>query len=401
MCCKVIIVLKGEAMATHQAVLHRKPQKKSNNNIMIWLFAGGTLMTCAVISVMSVLLLAVFAANQDEVASGVSVAGIRLGGLSYEEAQSALSAQYSSPAVTLMDASRQWQVTYADLGIMFDINATMRDVESADSNTIIQPHYVVDLGTAQNSLVRMSSAINVEALPGNPPQVGRSLEIPVLLDRLRVDALGEVADGVVPLPIMEIDPPELTADNAEDYVGATTTHIVEAGQELSLIAKAYNVSVDDILAMNEIADANLIFVGQNLLIPAAGIYEPTAADAPPAPLSSGRSILVDTNAQRIYAYENGVLVRSHLVSTGRSATPTVKGDYNIYIKLRADDMSGPDYFLPQVPFTMYFYQGYAIHGTYWHSSFGRPMSHGCVNLPVDEAEWFFNFAEVGTLVRVI
>jgi lipoprotein-anchoring transpeptidase ErfK/SrfK len=200
---------------------------------------------------------------------------------------------------------------------------------------------------------------------------------------------------------MEIDPPELSPDNAEDYVGATTTHVVEAGQELGLIAKAYNVSVDDILAMNEIADANLIFVGQNLLIPAAGVYEPTAADAPPAPLSSGRSILVDTNAQRIYAYENGVLVRSHLVSTGRSATPTVKGDYNIYIKLRADDMSGPDYFLPQVPFTMYFYQGYAIHGTYWHSSFGRPMSHGCVNLPVDEAEWFFNFAEVGTLVRVI
>ena len=64
-------------------------------------------------------------------------------------------------------------------------------------------------------------------------------------------------------------------------------------------------------------------------------------------------------------------------------------------------MSGPDYFLPAVPFTMYFYQGYGIHGTYWHNAFGRPMSHGCVNLPTPEAEWFFNWADVGTPVRVI
>jgi lipoprotein-anchoring transpeptidase ErfK/SrfK len=79
----------------------------------------------------------------------------------------------------------------------------------------------------------------------------------------------------------------------------------------------------------------------------------------------------------------------------------VLGDYNIYVKYVADDMQGADYFLPQVPYTMYFYQGYGIHGTYWHNSFGRPMSHGCVNLPTPEAEWFFNWAEVGTLVRVI
>jgi len=94
-------------------------------------------------------------------------------------------------------------------------------------------------------------------------------------------------------------------------------------------------------------------------------------------------------------------VRTHLVSTGTAETPTVLGDYRIYARLVADDMRGPDYFLPQVPYTMYFHQGYAIHGTYWHNSFGRPMSHGCVNLPVAEAEWFFNFADRGTLVRVI
>jgi lipoprotein-anchoring transpeptidase ErfK/SrfK len=71
------------------------------------------------------------------------------------------------------------------------------------------------------------------------------------------------------------------------------------------------------------------------------------------------------------------------------------------VKYRATDMRGPDYYLPQVPWTMYFYQGYGIHGTYWHNNFGRRMSHGCVNLPIDQAEWFFNFASVGTPVRVV
>jgi lipoprotein-anchoring transpeptidase ErfK/SrfK len=49
---------------------------------------------------------------------------------------------------------------------------------------------------------------------------------------------------------------------------------------------------------------------------------------------------------------------------------------------------------------MYFYRGYSFHGTYWHNNFGFPMSHGCVNMPTPEAEWLYNFAEVGTPVHV-
>jgi lipoprotein-anchoring transpeptidase ErfK/SrfK len=153
--------------------------------------------------------------------------------------------------------------------------------------------------------------------------------------------------------------------------------------------------------MNDIGNPDLLYVGQELTIPAAGVYEPTQAEAPQAPTSVGKSIVVSTDAQRIYAYENGQLVHSHLVSTGLPDTPTVKGDYSVYVKYEATDMSGPGYYLPQVPYTMYFYQGYGIHGTYWHNNFGRPMSHGCVNLPTPEAQWFFNWAEVGTPVRVI
>jgi lipoprotein-anchoring transpeptidase ErfK/SrfK len=49
---------------------------------------------------------------------------------------------------------------------------------------------------------------------------------------------------------------------------------------------------------------------------------------------------------------------------------------------------------------MYFYKGYALHGTYWHHNFGHPMSHGCVNLVTADAQWLYNWASVGTLVNI-
>ena len=48
--------------------------------------------------------------------------------------------------------------------------------------------------------------------------------------------------------------------------------------------------------------------------------------------------------------------------------------------------------------TKYFYKGYGIHGAYWHTNFGAPMSHGCVNLSLADAEWFYNWAPMGTKV---
>lgn len=109
---------------------------------------------------------------------------------------------------------------------------------------------------------------------------------------------------------------------------------------------------------------------------------------------------IDLSDQMLYAYEGDQLVGSFLVSTGTSAHPTVTGQYNVYVKYRYTDMSGPGYYLPDVPYTMYFYSGYGIHGTYWHSNFGTPMSHGCVNMRTSDAEWLFYWASVGTLVNV-
>jgi len=114
----------------------------------------------------------------------------------------------------------------------------------------------------------------------------------------------------------------------------------------------------------------------------------------------GRWIDVDLTNQTAYAYEGDHAVRSFLVSTGTYLHPTVTGQFHIYVKYRYADMKGPGYYLPDVPYVMYFYDGYGLHGTYWHNNFGTPMSHGCVNFSIPDAGWLFNFASVGTLVNV-
>jgi lipoprotein-anchoring transpeptidase ErfK/SrfK len=132
---------------------------------------------------------------------------------------------------------------------------------------------------------------------------------------------------------------------------------------------------------------------------------PPAPTAIPAPaetweVDEARWIDVDLSDQTLTAYENGVSVRTTLVSSGLPGTPTPTGQFRIWIKFRSDDMEGPGYYIEDVPYVMYFYKGYGLHGVTWHGNFGHPMSHGCVNLPTKEAEWLFNWADVGTLVNV-
>jgi hypothetical protein len=114
----------------------------------------------------------------------------------------------------------------------------------------------------------------------------------------------------------------------------------------------------------------------------------------------GRWVDVDLGDQLLTAYEGTNPVMTFLVSSGTSAHPTVMGQFRIWIKLESTRMRGPGYDLEDVPYTMYFYEGYGLHGAYWHNNFGTPMSHGCVNLSPSDAEWLFHFASVGTLVNI-
>lgn len=110
--------------------------------------------------------------------------------------------------------------------------------------------------------------------------------------------------------------------------------------------------------------------------------------------TDNRWIEIDLSEQRLYAHENGRVVYNFLVSTGKWA-PTPTGEFRVWIKLRYTKMSGGRrgtntyYYLPNVPYTQYFYKDYGLHGTYWHNNFGHPMSHGCVNMATPDAEKLF------------
>jgi len=136
--------------------------------------------------------------------------------------------------------------------------------------------------------------------------------------------------------------------------------------------------------------------------PTSEYIPPSSAPKPSVAYSGNgtRWIDVDLTNQRVYAYEGDTVVNSFIVSTGTWLTPTVTGQFNIYVKYRSNKMSGPGYYLPDVPYIMYFYGSYGLHGTYWHNNFGTPMSHGCVNLRTDDAGWLYNWASIGTLVNV-
>ncbi|MCZ2126537.1 MAG: L,D-transpeptidase family protein [Anaerolineales bacterium] len=140
---------------------------------------------------------------------------------------------------------------------------------------------------------------------------------------------------------------------------------------------------------------------------------PLSADVP----YGDKLIEVNLSTQMLYAYEYGSVVFQTNISSGvpsvRSGndipTITPTGSFTIMEKDPAKHM-GYSYFgsqttgnlladvdnyvLPGVPWTSFFTrQGHAFHGTYWHENFGAPMSHGCINMRTNEANWLFRWAK--------
>lgn len=109
---------------------------------------------------------------------------------------------------------------------------------------------------------------------------------------------------------------------------------------------------------------------------------------------------VDLSTQTLKAMEGDREVYQFFVSTGKWAlTPT--GEFAIWSKFKYAKMSGGSkelntyYYLPNVPYIMFFHDGFAIHGAYWHNNFGHPMSHGCVNMSIADSERLFYWASPG------
>jgi LysM repeat protein len=202
--------------------------------------------------------------------------------------------------------------------------------------------------------------------------------------RLRVTA------RVTPLPA------ELPAQpQVADYI-----YVVQTGDTLYSLARQFETTPQALMSANGLPNANFVYIGQRLRI-RSGVQEPgavlIAAGAPP---DGKRWIEVNLTNQTLTAWQGDLAVLHTNISSGTDWFPTVTGRYQIQRKYEKQRMTGPDYDLPNVPWVMYFYSGYAIHGAYWHARFGTPTSHGCINMRVEEAEAIYHWADFGTEVYV-
>jgi LysM repeat protein len=223
-------------------------------------------------------------------------------------------------------------------------------------------------GMSVNELMRLNGLSNP-----NHIQVGQ---------KLRVSARAQ------PLPSTGSSQPSV----------ANTIYVVKAGDNLSKIAQRHNTTVEALMAANGLPNPNHVWIGQRLRVTGGAAASGVATTN--APANGAKWIEVNLTKQTLTAWQGNVAVLHTSVSTGTSRTPTVTGRFKVGTKYTSQHMSGPGYSLPGVPWVMYFYGAYAIHGTYWHSNFGTPMSRGCVNMRSEEAKFLYNWAPAGTEVVV-
>jgi len=147
-----------------------------------------------------------------------------------------------------------------------------------------------------------------------------------------------------------------------------------------------------------------IAVGEDALVREADVLVIRPV-APPEGVGEGdRWIDIDLAHQVLVAYDWKQPRYVTLVSTGRTRTPSPEIDYrtppglhrirgkHLTSTMDNDEPGAPPYSLEDVPYVMYFRGAYAFHSAFWHDRFGRPRSHGCINMAPADAKWLYNWA---------
>jgi hypothetical protein len=113
---------------------------------------------------------------------------------------------------------------------------------------------------------------------------------------------------------------------------------------------------------------------------------------------NARWIHVDLAEQTLVAYEGDLPVYATLVSSGKEGYEPPTGLFQIEQKHISTTMNATDpidgfYEVEEVPWTLYYSGGYALHGAYWHTDFGKVRSHGCTNVAPVDARWLYYWSD--------
>ncbi|HEV2109391.1 MAG TPA: L,D-transpeptidase [Thermomicrobiales bacterium] len=157
--------------------------------------------------------------------------------------------------------------------------------------------------------------------------------------------------------------------------------------------------------MSPRAQGSLPIYSESLFVPPAPLTVKERVKNVGADPNAEKWLEVNLTTQSMKAWQGDVVILETLVSTGKERFETPAGTFFVNSKLPEQDMEGilggEYYNVPKVPDVMYFTdRGHAIHGAYWHNNFGTPMSHGCINLPMDVADFIYAWAPVGMRVEI-
>lgn len=124
----------------------------------------------------------------------------------------------------------------------------------------------------------------------------------------------------------------------------------------------------------------------------------SAVDRPRGVSAGAKWVHFDLEEQTMVAYEGDEPVYATLISSGKEGHDTPTGLYRTERKYVSTTMRGRDpvegtYHVEEVPWTIFYHGAYAVHGAYWHDTFGNVRSHGCTNLSVTDSRWLFHWEE--------
>ena len=121
-------------------------------------------------------------------------------------------------------------------------------------------------------------------------------------------------------------------------------------------------------------------------------------DVPNKVPSGAKWIHVDLPEQTLVAYEGKRPIYATVISSGKEGYEPPTGLFQVQQKYISTTMNATDpidgfYEVEEVPWTLYYHGGYALHGAYWHTDFGKVRSHGCTNIAPVDARWLYYWSD--------
>ena len=285
------------------------------------------------------------------VPAGVQIGGVRVGGLTSEQARNAISWWYNRP-VRFVFYGKHWTVRPAALGARVDADWAVQRVLRARPNEHVALRVDADADEIQHYVRALDGQLSVEPVDATATLKGR-------------------------LPVIE--------------PGKT-------GLELNRVTTAQRLQ------------AALAVARRPLLQPATRTVAPSVTAN-----SFGAVVVIYRGSNELHLYDGARPWRTFGVATGQAIYPTPLGDWHVVDKQRNPWWRPPDSpwakGLKPVPpgpgnplgtrWMGLDASGVGMHGTPDAASIGYSASHGCIRMRIPDAEWLFDHVRIGTPVFII